>query len=104
MADKGLHVRLNQQRPIPLDAVLDCGPGEMLALVGPSGAGKSTVLRCIAGLHSPQGGRITCNGAVWYDGAGGVTKPLLREELGQRHADCANEQFEHCACSCDNRP
>ena len=82
MADKGLHVRLNQQRPIPLDAVLDCGPGEMLALVGPSGAGKSTVLRCIAGLHSPQGGRITCNGAVWYDGAGGVNFPAWRRSAG----------------------
>jgi iron(III) transport system ATP-binding protein len=33
-------------------------PGEVLALLGPSGCGKTTMLRCIAGLETPTGGRI----------------------------------------------
>jgi iron(III) transport system ATP-binding protein len=34
-------------------------PGEILALLGPSGCGKTTLLRCIAGLETTTGGRIT---------------------------------------------
>lgn len=33
----------------------DVRPEELIALVGPSGAGKTTILRCIAGLLSPDG-------------------------------------------------
>lgn len=36
---------------------------EILSLLGPSGCGKSTVLRLIASLSAPSGGRIT-----WRDG------------------------------------
>ncbi|MFN8523874.1 MAG: ABC-F family ATP-binding cassette domain-containing protein [Chloroflexota bacterium] len=32
--------------------------GERLALVGPNGAGKSTLLRLLAGVESPDGGRL----------------------------------------------
>ncbi len=32
--------------------------GEFFALLGPSGCGKTTTLRCIAGLETPQSGRI----------------------------------------------
>ena len=63
---QGLYARLQQRRPIPLDAELHCAPGEVLALVGPSGSGKSTLLRCIAGLHSPQHGELRCAGELWY--------------------------------------
>jgi len=38
-----------------------------VALVGPSGAGKSTILRAIAGLVRPAGGRITLGSDVWFD-------------------------------------
>jgi ABC-type sugar transport system ATPase subunit len=40
------------------DLTLDVGDGERLVLVGASGSGKSTVLRSIAGLEQPAGGRI----------------------------------------------
>ncbi|HEV2148060.1 MAG TPA: ABC transporter ATP-binding protein [Longimicrobiaceae bacterium] len=44
------------------DLSLEVADGELLVLVGPSGSGKSTVLRMIAGLELPTGGRIRIGG------------------------------------------
>ncbi len=44
------------------DVTLGIDDGELLVLVGPSGSGKSTVLRLIAGLETPSGGRIMIGG------------------------------------------
>ena len=64
---EGLSLTLRQRAPIALDCTLSCAAGELLALVGPSGSGKTTVLRCIAGLHQAQQGRISCGGELWFD-------------------------------------
>jgi multiple sugar transport system ATP-binding protein len=37
-------------------------PGEFLSLVGPSGCGKTTLLRIIAGLETPDEGRVAIGG------------------------------------------
>ena len=37
-------------------------PGEFIAIVGPSGCGKSTLLSMVAGLITPEEGRITLYG------------------------------------------
>lgn len=72
MSTSGLHVRLKQTAPIPLDVELDCAPQELLALVGPSGSGKSTVLRAIAGLGRPAEGYVASNGVPWFDTRSGI--------------------------------
>lgn len=38
-------------------------PGEILVLTGPSGCGKTTVLRALAGLLTPDAGRVLADGA-----------------------------------------
>ncbi|HDQ08490.1 MAG TPA: ATP-binding cassette domain-containing protein [Methanoculleus sp.] len=40
------------------DVTLHIGTGEYFFIIGPSGAGKTVLLEAIAGLHSPDGGRI----------------------------------------------
>jgi spermidine/putrescine transport system ATP-binding protein len=44
------------------DVSLDVSRGSFFALLGPSGCGKTTTLRCIAGLESPDAGRIDLAG------------------------------------------
>ena len=44
------------------DVSLTIRPGEFFTLLGPSGSGKSSVLRMIAGLESPDSGRIVIAG------------------------------------------
>lgn len=43
-------------------------PGEFTVLLGPSGCGKTTLLRCVAGLERPIGGRIQIRGRTVFDG------------------------------------
>ena len=43
-------------------ASLDIPKGEFAAIVGPSGCGKSTILKLVAGLLKPVGGRVEVDG------------------------------------------
>jgi molybdate transport system ATP-binding protein len=76
-------------REFELDLVLEVAPGECLALVGPSGAGKSTALRAIAGLVSPERGRVTTGDAVWFDRDAGVDVAPERRSCGYLFQDYA---------------
>src|SRR5690606_5342292 len=56
--------------------------GRTLALLGPSGCGKTTVLRCLAGLETPDAGRIAIGGRVVFDAAAGINVSPERRDLG----------------------
>jgi molybdate transport system ATP-binding protein len=65
-----------------VDVALEVPAGECLALAGPSGAGKTSVLRMIAGLLRPDGGRVSCGEHVWLDRAAGVDVAPERRRVG----------------------
>jgi iron(III) transport system ATP-binding protein len=56
--------------------------GEFVSLLGPSGCGKTTTLRCVAGLETPDAGRIEIGGRVVFDAARGVAVPPHQRNLG----------------------
>lgn len=77
--------------------------GELVALVGPSGCGKSTLLNIIAGLTTPESGRIAIGGHDTTNRSGHVAymmqddlllpwrtvleNAILGSEVGSRAAD-----------------
>ena len=46
------------------DVSLTLPPGTHAAVMGPSGCGKTTLLRCIAGLSSPDSGSVRTDGRI----------------------------------------
>jgi molybdate transport system ATP-binding protein len=79
---QALQVSLTQPGPIPLDLSLRCAPGELMSLVGPSGSGKTTILRAVAGLYHPLGGRVRCGGETWLDTDARIDLPARRRAVG----------------------
>ena len=49
-----------------LDVSFEVG-NETFGLLGASGCGKSLTMRCIAGIETPDEGRIVVNGTTFYD-------------------------------------
>jgi len=68
------------------DVSLEVHPGEVVALLGPSGCGKTTLLRCIAGLETPTGGRILIGD---QDVTGGRGVPPQKRRVGMVFQDGA---------------
>ena len=56
--------------------------GGVCVVFGPSGSGKSTLINCIAGLETPDAGRIVCDGKVFFDAAARVNLPPEARGLG----------------------
>ena len=54
-----------------LDIRLEAG-NERVALLGASGCGKSCTLRCIAGIETPDEGRIVVDGVTFFDSKTGI--------------------------------
>jgi molybdate transport system ATP-binding protein len=69
-----------------LDAGLQVGDGEVLALLGPNGSGKSTVLAALAGLIVPEAGRVVLGDRVLTRAGPGaapaVAVPASRRRIG----------------------
>jgi len=58
------------------------GGARVVALFGPSGSGKTTCLETIAGLRTPDRGRIAIGDAVLFDAARGINRPARQRAIG----------------------
>ena len=54
----------------------------VLGILGASGSGKSMTLKCIAGIETPDEGRIVLNGRVLYDSAAKINLPPQKRNVG----------------------
>ena len=57
-------------------------PGHVTALFGRSGAGKTTLVNLLAGLLSPERGRIVVDGETLFDAEQGIDVPAYRRRVG----------------------
>ena len=56
--------------------------GRTVSLLGPSGCGKTTMLRSIAGLETPNAGRISIGSTVVFDSKQMIDLPSERRQIG----------------------
>ena len=66
---------------------LSVAEGHTLALLGPSGCGKTTILRCIAGLETPDSGSITIAGRPVFDSAAGIDLKYPAPQMHGEHVE-----------------
>lgn len=64
------------------DLSLDIESGEFVVLLGPSGCGKTTTLRSLAGLETPDEGRISLGGQAVLDVRTKVNLPPNKRRIG----------------------
>jgi molybdate transport system ATP-binding protein len=77
-----LEVALSLHVPgFDLDVAWSAGGG-VAVLFGPSGAGKTLTLQCLAGLITPNAGRIVVDGRVLFDSASGFNVPAQARRVG----------------------
>jgi lipopolysaccharide export system ATP-binding protein len=64
--DAGLHIenlrKSYKKRPVIRDVSMRLNRGEVVALLGPNGSGKTTCFYAVAGLVSPEGGKVLIDG------------------------------------------
>jgi ABC-type sulfate/molybdate transport systems ATPase subunit len=58
------------------------GPRGPLVVVGPNGSGKTSLLRLLAGVVSPDRGRLQVGQELWLDTEGGLEVPCQRRQVG----------------------
>ncbi len=72
-----------------LDLDLNIFKGQFVSLYGPSGAGKTSTLRMIAGLLTPDSGRLEVGEEVWFDASTKKNKSVQSRGVGYVFQDYA---------------
>jgi molybdate transport system ATP-binding protein len=57
-------------------------PSGVTILFGPSGSGKTTCLRVVAGIITPDEGRISLDERLYFDSASGINLPIQQRRVG----------------------
>ncbi|MCU6763110.1 Sulfate/thiosulfate import ATP-binding protein CysA [uncultured Roseburia sp.] len=66
-----------------------CAEQEVFALLGASGCGKSMTLKCIAGIETPDEGRIVINDRVVFDSGARINLRPQKRKVGYMFQDYA---------------
>ena len=74
---------------------------KLTALVGPSGIGKTSTLNAIAGLLTPQSGRIAVADRVLFDSDGGTNLPPEKRRAGYVFQDARLFPHKRVAANLD---
>ena len=72
-----------------LDIQLDIKKGQFVTLYGSSGVGKTSVLRILAGLLSPEKGKIVVGKNVWLDTSKKIMRRTQERKIGYVFQDYA---------------
>ena len=83
-----LQLRKRLGKDFALDISISFPPG-ITILFGPSGAGKTTLLDCMAGLATPDSGRIATAEKTFFDCSLGINLPPQRRKVGYVFQDLA---------------
>ena len=89
-----LQVRFSKQfqqvsgSPFALHISFKAKPG-ITVLYGASGSGKSLTLQLVAGIYSPDEGRISVGEEVFFDSQQGIDLPIRRRKVGYLFQDLA---------------
>lgn len=75
-------------RTFTLDAQFT-SDSQRIVIYGPSGAGKSQLMKAVAGLMTPDAGRIALDGRCLFDRAGGVDLAPQQRQVGYLFQDYA---------------
>ena len=90
--DKGLRIeqlrKSYRKKVVIRDVTMSLDQGEVVALLGPNGSGKTTTFYSIAGLVTPEGGKVI------VDGTDATTLPMYRRaQLGIGYLPQENSIF-----------
>lgn len=80
----GLNKQFKGKPPtVAMDSLdLDIEQGEFIVLLGQSGCGKTTTLRCLAGLETPDDGRISFGDTTVFDSSAKVNLTPDKRNIG----------------------
>ena len=78
----GISAKITKQyKDFTLDVAFE-NAGSRLGILGASGSGKSMTLRCLAGIETPDAGKIMLNDRVLYDSAAGINLKPQKRKVG----------------------
>src|SRR5215470_16326975 len=87
---EGVEVRIRKRQSEAFDLDLACQLGRGITIIfGASGAGKTTLLDCIAGLTTPDSGRVVVAGRTLFDSDRGINLPVQARRIGYVFQDLA---------------
>lgn len=81
-ASKGLFLNIEKRLPNFHLQIAFNTDDQPLGLLGGSGAGKSMILRCLAGIETPNKGRIVLNNRVLFDSENNINIPIYQRRIG----------------------